>query len=87
MRKEPQFKSTECEPMKIHETQETVKTYTAKVNGDTHEIEAMQRITGMGTPKKVHLSDLPKPIRIFAYFFFGSVVVMFIFALLINWIK
>jgi len=45
------------------------------------QLEEIQRITAGGPPRKADYAAMPKPIRLFGYFFSAAVVVMALFSL------
>jgi hypothetical protein len=61
---------------KIHETQPDRPSNRDEIPMMLNELGEMQEIEGGGPPKKVHLQDMPGPIRAFGYFFIGCLVVL-----------
>ncbi|MNP32505.1 hypothetical protein D3C76_1256880 [compost metagenome] len=69
-----------------HQTQSDTN-YSEVENAQVHSmIEEAQRIEGGGPPQKVDLQSLPKPIRMFGYFFIAMMIVMVVFAILSNYL-
>jgi hypothetical protein len=71
---------------KIHETQSDTNYSEVEITQVHSMIEDAQRIEGGGPPKKVDFKSLPKPIRIFGYFFITMMIIMFVFAILSNFL-
>lgn len=73
---------------KVHETQsnesEILNSTTSFIDD---QLLPMQRIEGGGPPKRIDLSTMPKPLRIFGYFFFAFILIMFLAILFVSIFK
>ncbi|MCR8843314.1 hypothetical protein NQ117_06430 [Paenibacillus sp. SC116] len=69
----------------IHETQRTEDNSELIASSTTSIFEDAQRIEGIGKPQKMILSALPRPLRVFGYFFITIMVLFAVFALLSSW--
>lgn len=69
-----------------HETQSDTNYSDAETTQVHSMIEEAQRIEGGGPPKKVDFKSLPKPIRIFGYFFITMMIIMVVFAIISNFL-
>ncbi|TVX92646.1 hypothetical protein [Paenibacillus agilis] len=73
------------EDRNIHETQRTADNSELIDSSTTSTLEDAQRIEGIGKTQKIVFSVLPKPVRIFGYFFITIIVLFAVFALLSSW--
>jgi hypothetical protein len=67
----------------IHETKLS-DVYEVTTSATNTSFEEAQRIEGGGRPNKVFFKQLPKPIRIFGYFFIGAMLIIFVFAIIMT---
>lgn len=74
---------------KVHETQSNESK--GRDSTDSSYIDdqmlPMQRIEGGGPIKKIDLSTMPKPLRIFGYFFFACMIIMLLATLFVSLFK
>lgn len=70
---------------KIHETQPDEKPIVnnGELVGDER-LREIQNIEGGGPLKKVDWKAMPKPVRVFGYFFVACVVLMGIFGIIVS---
>ncbi|WP_442600732.1 hypothetical protein [Paenibacillus sp. KN14-4R] len=73
------------EENKNHETQHIADYSELESPQINSMIEEAQRSEGGGPPKKVNFKSMPKPIRIFGYFFIVVMILMVVFAILSNY--
>lgn len=77
-------KSNKVHETKSNETEQLKSTNSSFVDD---QVLPLQRIEGGGAPKRIDLSTMPKPLRIFGYFFFAFMIVMLLAILFVSIFK
>ena len=72
---------------KNHETQQETDYKEIEILNTPSMMEEAQRIEGGGSPKRIDFNDLPKPIRVFGYFFIGALILMAVIVFISAWMK
>ncbi|MGG4034309.1 hypothetical protein ABEV74_11500 [Paenibacillus cisolokensis] len=71
---------------KIHESQPETERHEQQNYVDEN-LLPMQQIEGGGPPKKIDLKSMPRPLRIFGYFFMGTIILMVLLSLFVTFFR